>query len=436
MMKVPVNIPGFTPNLMCGAGRVQDTENKGDFGKILENQKKAEEIPERSQDESVDSNEDISQDVKKADDTDVSQTENAENTENTSQVKDVNQTEKQSTSEEETPGQDLTEEVILQILPMLQTAAVDVKELLAQELGISQEELTTLLQDMGISEVDLLNPDAMKEVFLKVNGLDDMAALLTDEELYVKLQNLESGFGEIMETIRETLDISEDEMTFLKEQIAMQNQVQNVEVEQNELPKVELMEEKPSAGQEEGMNQTFATPGQNTFAVQNALEQPSAVPQHMSSYMNAETQNIMNQIMDYMKIQLNAENSALEMQLQPESLGTLQIRITAKEGIMTAQFTTASETVKAALESQMVQLQQQLEDQNIKVDAIEVTVQTHQFESALEQGEERQQTSEEKKNRTRRIDLNNLEDMDDISQEDRIVAEMMAESGSTVDYLA
>ena len=146
--------------------------------------------------------------------------------------------------------------------------------------------------------------------------------------------------------------------------------------------------------------------------------------------------DIMNQLMDYMRIQLNEETSSLEMQLQPESLGTLQIRISAKEGLMTAQFTTASDSVKAVLESQMVQLQQQLESQNIKVDAIEVMVETHAFESALQQGEERQQADGEKKERTRRIDLNRLRDDEEMTDEERIVAEMMAANGNTVDYLA
>ena len=140
--------------------------------------------------------------------------------------------------------------------------------------------------------------------------------------------------------------------------------------------------------------------------------------------------------MDYMQIQLNADTTELNMQLHPESLGTLQIRISAKEGIMTAQFTTASESVKSVLEGQMIQLQQQFDQQNIKVEAIEVTVQSHAFESALEKGNEQQSEGEEtKRNRTRRIDLNLLDGSEEVETEDRILAEMMEVNGNSVDYL-
>ena len=140
--------------------------------------------------------------------------------------------------------------------------------------------------------------------------------------------------------------------------------------------------------------------------------------------------------MDHMNIRLTAETTELDMQLQPETLGTLQIKISAKEGIMTAQFTTASETVKGVLESQMIQLQQQLEQQNIKVEAIEVTVQSHAFESALEKGNEHQASEEEtKKNRTRRIDLLSLDGTTELESEEQLLAEMMEANGNTVDYL-
>ena len=168
----------------------------------------------------------------------------------------------------------------------------------------------------------------------------------------------------------------------------------------------------------------------------NNVNVQSASEVQTTSYAAAETENIMRQIMDHMQLQLNADSTEVNMQLQPESLGTLQIRISAKEGIMTAQFTTASETVKSVLEAQMIQLQQQFDQQNIKVEAIEVTVQAHAFESALEKGNENQEQQEaSKKNRTRRIDLNLFDDSQDLEAEEKLLAEMMEVNGNTVDYL-
>ena len=325
------------------------------------------------------------------------------------------------------------------ILPMLQTAATDVKDMLAELLNMDQTELEALMNEMGISDVELLDMDTLKVMVLQAKGAEDVTALLTDESLYSDMVSLEEGFDAVLENVQDTLNLSDDEMNALKEQLNRMNTAEApvITVEGTAETKVTEQKQEAPSGQEDGSNNgAFGMNGQNPFTVEATVEETSTFSAQSSGFVSENTQEIMNQILDYMKIQLNADADYLEMQLQPESLGTLQIRITAKEGIMTAQFTTASESVRAALESQMVQLQQQLENQNIKVDAIEVTVQTNAFESALQQGEQNNQQPEEKKNRTRAIDLNSLNEADELSEEDQLVAEMMEANGNTVDYLA
>ncbi len=141
----------------------------------------------------------------------------------------------------------------------------------------------------------------------------------------------------------------------------------------------------------------------------------------------------MRQIMDYMKITLKADTSSLEMQLHPASLGTLQIQIASKGGVVTANFITQNEAVKAALESQMVRLQESFEEQGVKVEAIEVTVQTHEFERNLDQGRGRNQGESSRRNRTRRIQLNDTLPLEDLAEEDTLTAQMMAAEGTTMD---
>ncbi len=452
MTKVPVNVPGFAPNMMYGTPKVQETDTKGDFGRIFESQKnagtegKAQEVTPKE--ETDISKEDAVEEVtaKEPRSNEVAETQNAEGTQ------EVTETQKgQQTEADANPEGELSEEVLNMVFPILQDAVTDIKAILAQELGITQEELGALMEEMGLTEADLLEVGTLREILLQVKGVDDMAALLTDEDLYQQIQSLEKSFGTVMTEVKAALQMTDEEFAQWKEQIptiltaSKETEAPVVLVETTEAPvnaeeAVKLLQE--SAVKEDNTKQdgnAFLTPNQNPNAVllQNGNANAAQVSfSQTASFVSAETEQIMNQIMDYMKVQLNAETSTLEMQLQPESLGTLQIRITAKEGIMTAQFMTASETVRAALEGQMVQLQQQLENQNIKVDAIEVTVQTHQFESALEQGDERQHAQEGKKNKSRRIDLSQMDGLEEIPQEDKLVAEMMAANGNTVDYLA
>ena len=76
-----------------------------------------------------------------------------------------------------------------------------------------------------------------------------------------------------------------------------------------------------------------------------------------------------------------------------------------------------------------------------KVEAIEVTVQTHQFEQNLELGRDDNGSREAEagvgRRRTRRINLNTAFAEDEPqTEEDRIAADMMSANGNTVDFTA
>ena len=60
--------------------------------------------------------------------------------------------------------------------------------------------------------------------------------------------------------------------------------------------------------------------------------------------------------------------------LNPENLGKVHVAVTAKQGIVTAQLTAQNEQVKAALENQMTALKEQFNNQGVKVEAVEITV--------------------------------------------------------------
>ena len=165
---------------------------------------------------------------------------------------------------------------------------------------------------------------------------------------------------------------------------------------------------------EDGQSMNFA----NQMDQQLRFDQLNAQMQteHVGHTSDIDTQDIMNQIMDYMKVTLDADMDTLEMQLHPASLGTLQIQVTSKGGIMTANFITQNEAVKQALESQMMTLQDSLNEQGIKVEAVEVSVATNSFDENLDQGREEQNRSGGHRGRGRRFRgingvADNLKDM-------------------------
>ncbi len=194
--------------------------------------------------------------------------------------------------------------------------------------------------------------------------------------------------------------------------------------------------QRSGAGEEqEGQMQQNGAPDQQLFRFDGQL-QAEAVRETQAPTPYADTQAIANQVLDYIRSQVHEDFSSVEMHLHPASLGNLQISIANRDGVVTASFVAQSEQVKAVIESQMAQLQDRFQEQGVKVEAVEVTVQTHQFEQNLNQsdGQDRQ-TSGRKSPRRLRIDGDfTEEDLEDLEADEKLAAEMMAANGNTMDY--
>ena len=75
------------------------------------------------------------------------------------------------------------------------------------------------------------------------------------------------------------------------------------------------------------------------------------------------------------------------------------------------------------------------------MEAIEVTIASHEFERNLEQNQqgpaEEQQEAEAKKSSRRNINLNNSEELEGMmSEEENLAAKIMSEQGNSVDLTA
>ena len=141
----------------------------------------------------------------------------------------------------------------------------------------------------------------------------------------------------------------------------------------------------------------------------------------------------------------SATGTTVEMQLNPENLGRLVLSVTEKHGNVTAQITASNEQVKEALQTQMVELRSTLQAQGIKVEAVEVTVATHEFEQNLDGNasangqmqEQSQRQAAEQQNGRRNLNINSLDELSGLmSEEETLAAQMMRDNGGTVDFTA
>ncbi|MBQ7359700.1 MAG: flagellar hook-length control protein FliK [Lachnospiraceae bacterium] len=385
----------------------------------------------------------------------------------TDQVKDSKSVEEQTatapTMEEESEVTVAAEELATQMFQSL-----------ASELGISIEELENVMEELGMTMMDLLQSDNLMQVFVVVGGANDALSLLTNEELYasftklnaeltVGLEEIAKMTGKDVSQIQELLSqISQQYTEGTQQETADAMQDTAIQAEQEGTQTVEIVDARtnPTEGmaklqqtdgsqnqtgekQQSDSNDQGTLTKENPFMVTNPLQQQVEVVTSSASYTEAvystETQMIMDQIMEFMKIQVGDDISRLEMQLQPESLGTVQVQIAAKDGVITAQFTAQNEMVKNALESQMIQLRETFDAQGIKVESIEVAVQSQAFDRNLNQGKGQQNFSQQEgksSTKIRRLNLNLLEEgsEDLLDEADQLAAQMMEQNGTTVDY--
>lgn len=389
----------------------------------------------------------------------------------------------------------------------LEKAAKKVVKEVADALGISEKEVEAAMETLGLSALSLLDKTNLVQLMMNLSGETDMLALTMNESLYADVMGAVNTLAEELAAIQNDLGLSgeelkdcieemilkqqEDSQLFAKVQEEMRdgNPVFDVRGEEEnrvsqdgtEKAVVTIMkngeemkavvetdagtgtatitqESSPLTRQDEnsGMAQG-ENGGQSEHGGKDNAQTPNLVLQNILQDQNAaqvqgsteipladaQVQDIMDQIMDYMKIQVKADTSSLEMQLHPESLGTLSIHIAAKDGVLTAQFTTQNEAVKSAIESQLITLQENLNEQGIKVEAVEVNVAAQQYDRNMQQGQSQGGSSSEeaKKKNVRRLNLSDLdsveeEELEKMDEADKIAVDMMARNGNSVDYLA
>lgn len=461
MTSIPANVQSFLAGSRAGQIKVQTAESKEDFSKVLDRQKTAaprENSANTPKQAKVSGSETAkaqgqTETPREAEADKAMQTEGGEvKTDQAAAGQNQQQEAVEAVSQpntgvsEEMNGEELSGEALEQVMEVLQSAILQIQELLTQQLNISPQELEQLMREEGFTEIQLLQPETVNQLILDATGAEDSVALVMDESLYHSQQAITQGFQEITQEAARSLEGElKEEGSLTKALESLENAMSGKAVQETGAAAQGLQQEggQEKQGRQE-QSQDHGAAGQvfyqnYTSQAQNQAAVSASAATTAAGNVYAEipdSQQVMNQILDYMKVSMKPEDTVLNMQLHPENLGTLHIQITAREGIMTAHFTASSEAVKTVLENQMIVLKENFEQQDIKVDAIEVTVETHQFESNLEQGRQRGEEESGRKPKRRRLDINSLESDEELTEPEQILTEMMAASGSSVDYLA
>lgn len=391
----------------------------------------------------------------------------------------------------------------------------DVRQVLKEKLGVTDEEITDAMQKLGLTVADLIQPNQLTQLTAELTGSENIGELLCNDsfmeivnEIGGLSQDLLDDLGMTSQMFTETVAAASQVVTtpesagieqlpemqvtenvnadktaandnqmnsVLKEEKTVQtasdaDEVEIQKQEDNIILQKEVAEEtdntddmqekttlsednslmqeetdtKADDGQTGNRNESGNTSNQTAFVSQEHTVDPAAAktPETVPEFSRQlDTLDLIRQVTEFTKVTVREAQTTMEMQLNPEHLGKIYIEVTTKEGNVSAHIMTQNELVKEALESQMAELKQSMNQAGVKVDAVEVTVGSHEFEKNLEQNakqEERQAEEQEKASpKTRRINLDELDELSGVmSEEEALVAQIMADHGNSVDYTA
>lgn len=363
----------------------------------------------------------------------------------------------------------------------------------AEDLNVSEDDLITAMENLGMVWTDLLNQQNLADVAIELNVSADSTELLLNSDFQNALMDVNQiltdaavklgmDVNEFTDIVAQMTLVEPDEAAALNELAgeALNSTVQTAEEAEtadNGTVKADVVT-KADAGQTKdntyvvnenavksvdddmdaaGSSQDFTgnsdsdgkqadTEGNNgiLFAqdtAANVMAELNAddVNADYRPYMSTDTTELINQIVDNIRLNVSQDTTSIEMQLNPENLGRVYVHLSAKEGTVNAQFTATNEVVKEALEAQIVTLKENLNQAGVKVDAVEITVSSHGFERNLEQDQSREEQEGEyqeaaAKQRRRNINMSSLDELTGVmTEEESLVAQMMRDNGNSVD---
>lgn len=354
--------------------------------------------------------------------------------------------------------ENLVENTILQEADTKEEPGITTTDTTETDVSVTADALDGNVTEMNSADADNAGTNLRENVIVEGR----IETEVTGEEMSDKVSEVPDNNIEDVEKISGTANSEQTETVVAQiEEEQSEKIVADSEEDDNGWSvKTESMEELANGTQEEsGENfneQTFSKQSQNAktdslntnvsiATQQHAANQEKFVIQQepIRSYANQiDTVDLIQQIARNVRVTISATTTSMEMQLNPQNLGKIYLNISERDGVIRAQIATQTETVRDALETQLVELRQSLNQQGIKVDAIEVSVATHEFEQNLEgngkQEEQMHQQMEETKKQARKnLNLNEIDALSGLmTEEEQLVAQIMRDNGNQVDLTA
>ncbi len=338
----------------------------------------------------------------------------------------------------------------------------DIKDAIKEEFDVSDEDIKVAMELLGLTALDLLSTAKVAELIEQLTGTDALT-LITNEDMMQSFNNIINVVDEANADIAGMLGVKTEEVGI----VLGQNDIAPV-VNSEDTAKQDNVKESDAKNADDNINQTVDNQESlsEVLAKKITTESDGKAKNNMSESNEANNKvtyadvadnmisnitdtfadiitedistvkeaDIVNQVIDSVKLMASRELTSMEVMLNPEHLGSVHITVTAHNGIVSAQIAAQNEQVKTALENQMVTLREQFESQGLKVDAVEITVMAHSFEAGQNFGQSESERKQGESKVHRKLDLSSFDD--ELEEDLESTAPAPKAEGSSVEYLA
>lgn len=338
----------------------------------------------------------------------------------------------------------------------------DIKDAIKEEFDVSDEDIKVAMELLGLTALDLLSTAKVAELIEQLTGTDALT-LITNEDMMQSFNNIINVVDEANADIAGMLGVKTEEVGI----VLGQNDIAPV-VNSEDTAKQDNVKESDAKNADDNINQTVDNQESlsEVLAKKITTESDGKAKNNMSESNEANNKvtyadvadnmisnitdtfadiitedistvkeaDIVNQVIDSVKLMASRELTSMEVMLNPEHLGSVHITVTARNGIVSAQIAAQNEQVKTALENQMVTLREQFESQELKVDAVEITVMAHSFEAGQNFGQSESERKQGESKVHRKLDLSSFDD--ELEEDLESTAPAPKAEGSSVEYLA
>lgn len=328
-------------------------------------------------------------------------------------------------------GEEITEELDEKIntdevvLSDEMSLAMVFQMIIQNKYDLTDDELAAILEKTGINLEELADENVLRDLLCEINDISKVD-LLVDQD---KADFIDMALDEVITLGKEAVVDSKDNEALTPDVVLEFKEYVKLETENNKELKNASLEAFESKNSEIDLENTTFTEekipvfdSNNTNNHQSGKKNSSENNENniVTNLQNAVTDaintskaqettfdtkvegaDVVRQIVEEIKLNNIKEVSSMEIKLNPENLGKVHIAVESKNGVMQAKIIAETEAAQKAIVAGIEVLKENFNNNELKVDSIEVLIAPHSFfedgqDSTFEQNDNRNSNSADK----------------------------------------